>query len=172
MRYRKLKINGRTVYEHRWLMEQCLGRALTWREVVHHRNGSRTDNRPENLEVVDRLDHSRHHMLKNPVAKQCVVCGSEFAPPASHRPRDRTCSEKCKRALIALRRLGARARTLDFVAINRAVAAGESLRSVGRRVGLSHRSVKRIGAWPPPLAEAVARSVAEQLQVTGERRTG
>lgn len=43
-------ING-TVAEHRVVMEQIIGRPLRPDENVHHRNGVRDDNRPENLEL-------------------------------------------------------------------------------------------------------------------------
>ncbi len=33
--------------------------------VVHHRNGVKWDNRPENLEIMTAENHSRHHAIKN-----------------------------------------------------------------------------------------------------------
>lgn len=48
---RAVRADGSLVLQHRLVMELILGRPLDPRENVHHINGIRHDNRPENLEL-------------------------------------------------------------------------------------------------------------------------
>jgi len=49
------------VLEHRYVMEQTLGRPLRGDEHVHHLDHDRTNNAPENLIVVDPITHATYH---------------------------------------------------------------------------------------------------------------
>jgi hypothetical protein len=65
-RYKQIWRNGRIYNEHRWVMEQYLGRPLSCDEWVHHINNDPYDNRVENLELTRCSEHARCHIKKSP----------------------------------------------------------------------------------------------------------
>lgn len=62
------KYHGR--HEHRVLAERLIGRPLNPDEVVHHIDGDKTNNAPENLRVMTRKEHSALHMAQQLAKKR------------------------------------------------------------------------------------------------------
>lgn len=95
--------------------------------VIHHRNEDRGDNRPENLELMSKGDHNRHHQwgtVRDAAARAriaagaadswtrrsfrtctCEECGGTFSTRSGRTPR--WCSKACRsRKRRRLRREG------------------------------------------------------------------
>lgn len=54
------------VLEHRLVAEQKYGRKLKSSDIVHHIDGNKTNNNPENIAVLTRAEHAKlHSNLKN-----------------------------------------------------------------------------------------------------------
>jgi hypothetical protein len=97
--YKQTKKAGRDKHldEHRHAMQERLGRKLGRFEFVHHINGDKRDNRPENLEVVSPAQHALEHgQWKHPTHKRCVICDQWFEPHPTKRATKLTCSNPCR----------------------------------------------------------------------------
>lgn len=70
----------RSITLHRYLYEKEHGR-LPSDTHVHHKNGNKLDNRLENLEAKNRIDHARDHQKIRITPVQtyiCPWCGNSF----------------------------------------------------------------------------------------------
>ena len=57
--YFQVSIKGIKYYEHRLIMEELIGRKLKKNEQIHHKDGDRSNNDPENLELISTKEHLR-----------------------------------------------------------------------------------------------------------------
>lgn len=64
--YHLIRNNGKHIREHRFIMENHIGRPLLRSEIVHHKNGNRLDNRIENLEITTQESHAHFHHIGKP----------------------------------------------------------------------------------------------------------
>jgi len=127
--YKKIRISRtETRDEHRIIMEKHIGRRLSRNEVVHHKDGNKSNNNIENLEIMSRSDHSRLHAptKTSPKSEEEIV-----------KLRERMRGSKSPTSVL----------TEDLVRlILGSKFAGKSSRKVAKELKVAHTTIARVRA--------------------------
>lgn len=73
--------------EHRLRMALSLDRPLLAEEIVHHKNGVKTDNSLDNLEIISRAEHTKHHRPRLGTQKRYCKNGHLKSPKSATNSR-------------------------------------------------------------------------------------
>ena len=86
------------MFEHRFIMEQILGRKLKRSEFVHHKDDDSLNNIPSNLQLTSIAPHNRHHFTIFTWAKDFAECRCCHSTQYSH-----LCHGLCKHCYAYLK---------------------------------------------------------------------
>ena len=59
--YYDKRINKELVKQHRYVVERFIGRSLSDNEVIHHKDGDKTNNSIWNLKIMTKSNHAKLH---------------------------------------------------------------------------------------------------------------
>lgn len=123
------------VYYHRHQASLKVGRWILPNEIVHHVDGDKSNNRPENLEVTTREDHGKiHRKIDYDENGICQTCHKNFI---KWNKASRYCSPKC--AHVGSRKILERPDRIKLIE----EVERTSYLAVGKKYGVSDNAIRK-----------------------------
>ncbi len=72
-KYKFIRHGGKTIQEHQVIGRRLFRRRSNWTMRIHHKNGDKSDNTPDNLELLSTQNHSRLHAGWERIGKNIVT---------------------------------------------------------------------------------------------------
>jgi hypothetical protein len=145
------------VLHHRFVASLKIGRWVTSDEHVHHIDGNKLNNTPDNLEVLSSREHAKLH-FPGPAPKLCLVCGKSFVPT---KPSSKYCSRSCFMAVQKKADLSKEELSELLWAM--------PVRDIGARLGVSdvaiHKLCKKMKVKKPPRGYWLRKKVLKGLKL-------
>jgi hypothetical protein len=133
------------VYEHIVLAEHAIKRSLLHHEVVHHLDQNKSNNRPENLLVLESSQHAKlHNWLKkckisffpsNKKETRCMLCQTILLTKQKE-----FCSKKCSGIYLSKRKVAMPSKEELNEKLNH---DNMSWLALGRHYGVSDNAVRK-----------------------------
>jgi hypothetical protein len=138
-------VHGRDVgweWTHKLVREALDGKPLSKDEVSHHDNEVKTDNRPENLIRMDRIEHLAHHARKRHAEDPSFVTSlrraqREYWESSAARAQQ---AEVARKSQTGRAKPELRQRHLDRLELLRSALDARSVGAAARQVGLHRNS--------------------------------
>ncbi len=107
------------------IMEEKLGRKLTFNEIVHHKDGNSDNDDPNNLEVMTRSEHAKLHLTGRPLPERQKEYLSTFFKGKPNLSNTKLAMD-------------------DVTEIRSLSQQGLSMRKIGKMYGVHHNTISRL----------------------------
>ena len=124
------------VWHHRHVSSISMGRWVNDSEVIHHIDGDRENNDPDNLEVMGRIEHGRLHRTGNKDEWKesiCPNCGNTFYKSYT---KQKYCSNECVTFSLRRAERPSKQELVDLISNN-------SWKAIGRIYSVSDNAVRK-----------------------------
>jgi hypothetical protein len=104
--YMRVKVpSGGYRYEHRVIAEKIIGRKLLSHEVVHHIDGNRLNNNPDNLRICTKRTHKDHHSSlhsRDDAIRSIWKCSEDIGMTPTLRQFEKWIGSHCLKTIVRL----------------------------------------------------------------------